>query len=117
VRFHGQLAPHAKGRDEVVPHPQPASPSPDELSAPAPHPSPGGPSAYRLPWAVLLARTFAVDVLTCPRCGAPRRLIAVITEPRVIRSILERLGLPPEPPPRSAARPPPQSSLDFPETA
>jgi ABC-type antimicrobial peptide transport system permease subunit len=61
--------------------------------------------------------TFAVDVLTCPHCGAPRRLIALITEPRVVRSILEPLGLPPEPPPRAPARAAPQSTLDFPETA
>ena len=88
---------------------------PHRASGPAP--SSAGGSAYRLPWAVLLARTFAVDVLMCPRCGAPRRLIAVITDPRVVRSILERLGLPPEPPPRAPARAPPQSTLDFPEPA
>ena len=117
VRFHGLLAPHAGWRGDIVPHPPAARSSPDELPAPAPHPSSAGRSAYRLPWAVLLARTFAVDVLTCPRCGAPRRLIAVITDPRVVRSILERLGLPPEPPPRAPARAPPQSTLDFPEPA
>lgn len=52
----------------------------------------------------MLARVFAVDVLTCPTCGATRRLIAVITAPRVIRSILERLGLPPDPATGAGAR-------------
>ncbi len=58
------------------------------LSALSPPPaSPGGPSppddpgrARRLDWATLLARTFGLDALTCPRCQGPMRLIAVIED-------------------------------------
>lgn len=109
TRFHGVLAPHAAWRSEIVPGP----PVPDPAKADPPSARAPGASRHALPWATLLARVFAVDVLTCPKCGAPRRLIAVITDPRVIRSILERLGLPPEPPPREPARAPPQGPLDF----
>jgi hypothetical protein len=51
-------------------------------------PAPGARPAYSLPWASLLSQVFALDVLTCPRCGSPRRLIAVLTDPRVVRAIL-----------------------------
>ena len=34
------------------------------------------------------------DVLTCPWCGGKRKLIALITDGKVIRAILEHLGLP-----------------------
>ena len=46
----------------------------------------------------LLRRVFAIDVLTCPSCGSRRRLIALITDPPVLRKILRHLGLPAEPP-------------------
>jgi hypothetical protein len=32
-------------------------------------------------WAELLRRVYAVDILTCPRCGGVRRLLAAIHEP------------------------------------
>lgn len=108
VRFHGVLAPHAAWRPDIVPNP-PAPNTPQPISS-----NTGTRPPASLPWAVLLARTFGLDVLTCSRCGGTRRLIAVITRPRVVRSILERLGLPPDPPPRAPARSPPQSPLDFP---
>ena len=34
-------------------------------------------------WASLMARTFGLDVLACPRCGGRLRLIALIEEPVV----------------------------------
>ena len=37
-------------------------------------------SGYR-PWAELLQRTFAVDVLTCPSCQGRMRLLAVVKNP------------------------------------
>ena len=54
----------------------------------------------RLEWAVLLKRAYAVDVLTCPRCAGPMRLVSVVKDERVARRILEHLHLPARAPPR-----------------
>jgi hypothetical protein len=58
----------------------------------------------RLPWAQLLRRTYATDVLGCTGCGGRLRLMSAITSRPVARRILEHLGLPAEevaPRPRS----------------
>ena len=34
--------------------------------------------ARRLEWSLLMKRAYALDVLSCPRCQGPMRLIAVI---------------------------------------
>jgi len=44
----------------------------------------------------LLKRVFAVDVLSCHRCGGRREVLALITEGSVVRAILDCLGLPTE---------------------
>jgi len=49
-----------------------------------------------------------VDVLRCPRCGGRRKVLAAITEARVIAAMLASLGLPAEPPVVHAARGPPE---------
>jgi hypothetical protein len=40
------------------------------------------------------ARSFLIDVLECPQCSGRMKLIALIEYPRVIRKILDHLGLP-----------------------
>ena len=40
----------------------------------------------------LLRRIFEVDPLVCPRCGGAMRIIAFITEPKVIRQALQHLA-------------------------
>jgi len=35
-----------------------------------------------------MRRAFGVDVLACPRCGGRLRLIALVEDPKAIRSIL-----------------------------
>ena len=57
----------------------------------------------RIPWAELLLRVFREDVLVCP-CGGRRVLLAFITEKKVVKEILEHLGLPPTGPPIAPAR-------------
>ena len=58
-------------------------------------------------WASLMARTFGIDVLACPRCGGRLRLIALIEQAAVIDRILRHLGVPTEiPAPRPARAPP-----------
>jgi Putative transposase/Transposase zinc-binding domain len=87
VAYHGLLAPRARWRAAIVPTPSPAdTPS----AAPVPR---------RWPWAQLLHRVFAIEVLECDRCAGPRRILGTVTEPHAVRRLLAALGLAPEPPP------------------
>ena len=61
---------------------------------------------YR-PWAELLARTFAVDVLTCARCHGRLRLLAVVTDLASVARYLAATGEATEVPRRSPGRGPP----------
>jgi hypothetical protein len=45
--------------------------------------------AARKRWANLIRHIYEVDPLVCPRCGGMMKIIALITEPRVIRAILD----------------------------
>ena len=58
-----------------------------------------------------MKRTWPFDVLICPRCQGPMRLIAVIEDPHIARKILEHLGLPARPPPTGRAAWPGQQEL------
>ena len=64
-------------------------------------------SPARYLWAMRLARLYEVFPLLCPSCGAPMRIIALITDTPAIRQILDHLGEPSTPPPLAAARGPP----------
>ena len=109
VSYAGCLAPAAKLRPEVIPAPV------LELEVRGPPegtpPNAEGPGiaarATRIAWAKLLQRVYELDVLDCPRCGGHLRPIAAITQPTVIRAILEHLGLPADPPQLKPARAPP----------
>jgi hypothetical protein len=54
---------------------------------------------YRVPWAELLRKVFALDVLECPRCAGRLEVVAYIAEPTVARRILDHLGLASQGPP------------------
>ena len=54
----------------------------------------------RLAWAVLLRRSFGLDVLACPTCGNRMELIAAIEDPDLAAQILRHLNLPTRGPPR-----------------
>jgi len=103
VRYHGVLAPCAGWGDRVVPG-GPAAEVGDTARPPdreAAEPSTAaviGRPLRRYPWADLLRRVFAVDVLECPDCGGPMRILAAIHPPEATRAILECLGLPSRPP-------------------
>jgi len=46
----------------------------------------------------LIAKVHEVDPLICSRCGSPRRILAIITEPEEVKKILRHLvkiGRPP----------------------
>ena len=64
----------------------------------------GRPPRRALPWAELLRRVFAIDVLVCPKCLGPMTVIAFLTDPAVVSKILVHLGLPASPPPLAPAR-------------
>jgi hypothetical protein len=70
----------------------------------------------RLPWADLLRRVFADDVLQCP-CGGRRSVIAVVANPTMARTLLVALGRPNEPATFAPARAPPQVELAWDEAS
>jgi hypothetical protein len=47
-----------------------------------------------VPWAKLLLRVFVADVLACPCGGGRRRLLAVVVDSAIARTLLAELGLP-----------------------
>jgi hypothetical protein len=60
--------------------------------------------ARRLAWAELMKRVFAIDVLECPRCRGPMRILAAIHPPEPTSAILACLGLAVRAPPLAPAR-------------
>ena len=70
----------------------------------------------RIRWAVLLARVYGVLPLLCTGCGGQMKILAFLTEPPVVSSILLRLDLHHLPPPLSPARGPPQGDFLFDQT-
>jgi hypothetical protein len=94
-------APPATGEAAGVP--ASAAPAPQRVghspATPRPPPPPAGYVRPKyLTWAALLERTFAIDVLACPECSGRLRLVATITDPAVMRKILDHLDLPTEAP-------------------
>ena len=83
-------------------------PTCDDAVAPPCSPTTAAPRvrAGRLPWADLLRRVFADDVLQCV-CGGRRSVIAVVTDPTVARALLAVLDLSCEPATFAPARDPP----------
>jgi Putative transposase len=47
--------------------------------------------ACRSAWARLIAKVYELDPLMCPRCGSEMKLIAVITDPSEVHTILRHL--------------------------
>jgi hypothetical protein len=122
LRYHGLFALHAKWRSRVVPSAPPAAEAhahaPSAVSLASPLVESSGVSAaasgarpalsnerkYRIPWAEMLQKVFAIDVLACPVCHGRMKLIAYINSASVARRILEHLGLPATGPPLAKAR-------------
>ena len=99
LRYHGLLAPRARGRGRIVPA------KPVEESTAADRASSVPPCAHRLRWATLLARVLGADLSACAACGGRLRIIAALTDPASIRTYLEGVGLPAMPPPRAPPQP------------
>jgi hypothetical protein len=82
---------------------------PDQHALAASSTPPAGPRTEsrrrrHLPWAQLLRRVFFLDALTCPRCDAAMLVLALLSEPEVVRKILLHLDLPADVPAPAPAR-------------
>ena len=121
VNYHGVFASAFPLRQTVVPPPpddarthldphhphahhaplrrQPDAASPLAPTKPKPKPRP------RTLWAELLRRVYLVDALTCPHCGATRRLLAFVTDQSAIHRILDHLARTGRGPPDEASSP------------
>ena len=95
VRYGGCLAPHSHLRGAILPTPRQQGLDGEEMPRSTPY----------WTWARLLGRVFHLEMVTCPFCqrGA-LRLIAVITQGEVIRTILRHLKRAADPPPIAPAR-------------
>ena len=102
VRYAGVLAARSPWRPRIAP-----KPPTEEPAAASGEPDRTGPAGGYRPWAELLARTFAVDVLRCPSCQGRMRLLAVIKEPASIACTLAAVGEAGEVKHRSPGRGPP----------
>jgi hypothetical protein len=89
------LAPHSTLRAAIIPTPRQQG---VEESA-------GTTASPNWTWAQLLKRVFAIDMAHCPVCQhGTLRIIAAITEVRVIQKILRHLKLAADPPPIAPAQ-------------
>jgi len=94
TRYHGVFAPNSPFRRAVVPgsaNPAPKKRQKLAASTPAePAMDQVLPSAP-LTWAQRLKRVFDIDISVCPLCGGTLRVIADVTDPDVIQTILAHL--------------------------
>ena len=112
-RFHtvksaGVLASASPWRSRIGPRPQKkttTTETSDTTEPAAPH-APSRPKRTRgyRPWAELLARTFALDVLACPKCGGRMKLVAMRTEETSVLRYLASVGESANVPGRSPSR-------------
>jgi hypothetical protein len=84
VRYYGRYSNVARGRRRKAAE---AAGS----AAAQPEPTPCEVSSLRRRWAELIRRVYEIDPLVCPKCGSEMRVIGFVTEPRVIRRILDHL--------------------------
>jgi hypothetical protein len=124
VHYSGILAPHSRLRSRVIPKP----PVGDRQCKQIAHDHPTGDACPPVPrkelperrskrrrtdWATLLKRSMGLDPLSCPRCGGRMGMVGLFEEEPEIRRALLAMGLSPEPPHPSPARPPPQAEFGF----
>lgn len=69
------------------------------------------PRTRYLDWASLLRRVYGPAALLCDRCGSPLKVIAFIEDRKIVRRILDHLGIRSTAPPQAPARSRPQPEL------
>jgi hypothetical protein len=97
VRYHGLFAPNAKHRQHIVRRTPGTTGYGDSLECS--HDSQPTSSSTSMSWMQRLRRVFHIDISQCPRCGGGVRIVAAITEPTLIRRILEHAVARAPPPP------------------
>lgn len=116
VRYSGIFGPASKHRHALralVPTDRSHEAGDARCTEPRPSQTAGPASrARRLPWADLLRRVFADDVLQCP-CGGRRSVVAIVTDSALARVLLAGFGLATEPSTFAPARAPPQADLPW----
>jgi hypothetical protein len=89
--YYGRYANAVRGQ-RLRCQPQTQAPDNNDTHPPdEPTLSPARRAALRRRWAHLIRRVFEVDPLVCERCGDKFQVIRFITQPRVIRRILDHL--------------------------
>ncbi len=96
LTYHGVLAPNHRYRRAVVAKPSP----PSRRSGTAP-------DKRRRSHSQALLRAYGFLFRRCDHCGGNKRVLAVITDPPVVRAILIAIGRDPDPPRRASPRAPP----------
>jgi hypothetical protein len=110
IRCYGLYSPRARGTWSRIPYLLRLAPEGwqhDHAPLPAVHigapqqPDDGRASVQqsRAAWARLIKKLYEVDPLTCPRCGQPMKVLAVITDPPQVMKILRHLLKIAKPPP------------------
>jgi hypothetical protein len=90
VRYSGVLGSASKWRSAIGPNSKPKREAGDAIqSSEDDEPEPRRGSRWR-PWAELMKRAFRVDVETCPTCGTPMKLRALVTAAASIRQVPPR---------------------------
>ena len=107
TRYHGLFAPRARHRQQVVP--RPLAPTRPQRQDREPGTAPASAPRTAMTWMQRLRRIFAIDLSECPLCGAPMRVIAEITDPKVIAKILEHIAA--REPGEGTARAPPLANV------
>ena len=89
VRYYGAYSNRARGQRRKAEEKLEGNDSSESSEEPVP--TPPERAALRRRWANLIRRVYEVDPLVCPRCGAEMRVVGFITEPRVIKRILDHI--------------------------
>ena len=113
VKYHGIFAPAAKHRRALAALlPQPIVDVDRGTGADGCTANPTSMRARRLPWADLLRRVFADDILHC-ECGGARIITAFVADGPIARLTPDALGLASKPAALAPARAPPQLDLEW----
>jgi len=99
VKYAGVLAAASKLRAKIAPVPVAST---DAAESP---PKPRRGSYF--PWALLMRRTFGLDVLQCPKCRGRLKLLALVVDDHSIARYLKNSGEPSHLPARAPPRGPP----------
>jgi hypothetical protein len=115
TRYHGVFAPSSPMRRAIVPtratvrkrqmpKESDTAPANQQLKPTQPPIERTDPLTAPLTWAQRLKRVFEIDITLCPLCGGQLRVIADVTDPELIRRILNHVQqrAPPRLPPRRA---------------